>query len=140
LPPRWPLTAPSLARFEAFLQALPRRRRHVVEFREPSWYARDVLALLEQHRVALCLHDMQGSAVSTLDIGPFAYVRFHGPQKYGGRYSDAVLDGWAARLSDQARAGRPIYAYFNNDTGGHAPRDAVRLRERLGAGSAGRAG
>jgi uncharacterized protein YecE (DUF72 family) len=26
-----------------------------------------------------------------------------------------------------------VYAYFNNDVGGHAPRDAVRLRERLAA-------
>jgi uncharacterized protein YecE (DUF72 family) len=133
LPPRWPLTPARLARFEAFLNALPPRRRHVVEFREPSWYAPEVFALLQDHRVALCLHDMQGSAISTFESGPFVYVRFHGPQKYGGRYSDAALDAWAGRLSGQARAGRPIYAYFNNDTGGHAPRDAVRLRERIGA-------
>jgi uncharacterized protein YecE (DUF72 family) len=37
----------------------------------------------------------------------------------------------------------PIYAYFNNDAGGHAPRDAARLREaieaRLGRESAERA-
>jgi hypothetical protein len=24
-----------------------------------------------------------------------------------------------------------VYAYFNNDIGGHAPRDAIRLRQRL---------
>jgi uncharacterized protein YecE (DUF72 family) len=74
---------------------------------------------------------MQGSAISTPDIGPFVYVRFHGPQRYGGRYSEEALDAWSDRLADQARAGRAIYAYFNNDTGGHAPRDAMRLRERL---------
>ena len=27
--------------------------------------------------------------------------------------------------------GQSVFAYFNNDTGGHAPRDAVRLREKL---------
>jgi hypothetical protein len=26
-----------------------------------------------------------------------------------------------------------VFAYFNNDVGGHAPRDAVRQRERLDA-------
>jgi uncharacterized protein YecE (DUF72 family) len=32
------------------------------------------------------------------------------------------------------RGGRVIvYAYFNNDVGGHAPRDAVRLRDLLRA-------
>jgi len=29
------------------------------------------------------------------------------------------------------RAGVPVYAYFNNDADGHAPRDAVRLREKI---------
>jgi hypothetical protein len=34
LPPRWPM---NLDRFRTFLRVLPRRRRHAVEFREPSW-------------------------------------------------------------------------------------------------------
>jgi uncharacterized protein YecE (DUF72 family) len=28
-------------------------------------------------------------------------------------------------------AGRDVFVYFNNDTGGHAPRDAVRIREMM---------
>ena len=35
---------------------------HVIEFRDPSWYRDEVDALLERYRVALCLHDMRGSA------------------------------------------------------------------------------
>jgi len=128
LPPRWPL---NLERLETFLRALPRARRHAIEFRDPSWYAPEALALLERHRVALCLHDMHGSASGKIAVGPFVYVRFHGVQKYSGSYSDAVLDGWAAWLAECAARGRAIYAYFNNDTGGHAPRDAVRLRDRI---------
>ena len=76
---------------------------------------------------------MQGSASPTLAIGPFVYVRFHGPTKYGGRYSDAVLERWAEWLADRVRAESPIHAYFNNDIGGHAPRDAVRLRRLIEA-------
>jgi uncharacterized protein YecE (DUF72 family) len=26
-----------------------------------------------------------------------------------------------------------VFAYFNNDSGGHAPRDAVRLRQKISA-------
>jgi uncharacterized protein YecE (DUF72 family) len=139
LPPRWPL---NLARFETFLQALPRGRRHAVEFREPSWYTDDVCTLLQRHRVALCLHDMQGSESGKRAVGPFVYVRFHGTQKYGGTYHDETLDGWAEWLTDQLRSDSDVYVYFNNDTGGHAPRDAVRLRglieARLGESVAGR--
>jgi uncharacterized protein YecE (DUF72 family) len=128
LPPRWPV---NLERFEQFLGALPRRRQHVVEFREPSWYRDDVCALLERYRVALCLHDMQGSASGFIDVGPFTYVRFHGTERYSGSYSDERLQRWAEWLSARHRAGKPIYAYFNNDVGGHAPRDATRLRQML---------
>jgi uncharacterized protein YecE (DUF72 family) len=128
LPPRWPV---NLERFEIFLKALPRRRRHVVEFREPSWYSDDVYALMRHHRVALCLHDMKGSESGRLVVGPFIYVRFHGTEKYSGSYSDAMLESWAAWLSKQVGAGLSVYAYFNNDTGGHAVRDAARLREMM---------
>jgi uncharacterized protein YecE (DUF72 family) len=130
LPPHWPL---NLERLHTFLKALPRTRRHTIEFREPSWYSGAVYELLERYKVTLCLHDMAGSASGKLAIGPFVYVRFHGTQKYTGRYDDATLDGWAEWLAARKAEGRPIYAYFNNDTGGHAPRDAVRLRDRIAA-------
>jgi uncharacterized protein YecE (DUF72 family) len=58
-------------------------------------------------------------------------VRFHGAQKYSGRYSDATLESWAEWLAARAREGLAVYAYFNNDTGGHAPRDAARLKGTL---------
>ena len=128
LPPRWPV---NLERLETFLKALPRTRRHTIEFREPSWYNGDVYRLLERHKVTLCLHDMAGSASEKLAIGPFVYVRFHGTQKYSGSYTDKTLDAWANWLAARVAEGRPIYAYFNNDTGGHAPRDAIRLRTAL---------
>src|SRR5687767_14193472 len=75
LPPGFKLDYP---RLEHFLQILPRDVRHVIEFRDPSWYADEVLALLERYSVALCLHDMPGSATERQRVGPFVYVRFHG--------------------------------------------------------------
>jgi uncharacterized protein YecE (DUF72 family) len=128
LPPHWPL---NIERLTAFLEALPPRHRYVIEFREPSWYADEVMALLQRHHVALCLHDMRGSASDRIITGPFVYVRFHGVEKYSGSYADRTLDEWADWLSARLTADIPVYAYFNNDTGGHAPRDAVRLRDRL---------
>ena len=129
LPPRWPVDLP---RFEHFLRSLPAQYQHAIEFREPSWYDDRVFAMMEQHRVALCLHDMHGSATGRTRVGPFVYVRFHfGTSKYGGRYDDDRLDDWADWLASQIREGFSAYAYFNNDVGGHAPRDAVRLRKRL---------
>ena len=129
LPPGWKLDR---ARLEHFLQALPRDVRHVLEFREPSWYGDGVSALLERYGVARCLHDMKGSATGRERIGPFVYVRFHGASgTYSGGYPTQRLEQWAEWLQEQRHAGCDVFAYFNNDIGGHAPRDAVTLRTCL---------
>jgi uncharacterized protein YecE (DUF72 family) len=129
LPPGWKV---DVERFRGFLRLLPRAARHVVEFREPSWYSREICELLERRGVALCLHDMPGSASGRLRVGPFVYVRFHGAgSRYGGGYPAERLASWAGWLNEQRAAGADVYAYFNNDVGGHAPRDAVTLRRAL---------
>ena len=126
LPPRWPR---NLERLAAFVRALPKSRQHAIEFRDPSWYTDETFDLLERHHVALCLHDMAGSATGRMAVGPFVYVRLHGPQKYAGRYPDSQLREWADWTARRSQQGVPVYIYFNNDTGGHAPRDAIRLRD-----------
>ena len=123
----------NIERLETFVRALPPRRRQAIEFRDASWYVDEVFALLRQHRVALCLHDMAGSATGQLTGGPFAYVRCHGPQKYRGRCDDSAPNSWAGWMAEQLEAGRPVYAYLNNDIGAQAPHDAVRLRAMLAA-------
>jgi uncharacterized protein YecE (DUF72 family) len=77
---------------------------------------------------------MRGSQPDKIMTGPFAYVRFHGShgaRKYHGTYPDATLDEWAVWLAGALSAGKAVYAYFNNDVDGHAPRDAIRLREEI---------
>lgn len=129
LPPGWKL---DLERLERFLRVLPKGVQHVMEFRDPSWYAGDALRLLRRARVALCLHDMRGSATGRQVTGPCIYVRFHGATgNYGGGYSTGSLRGWAEWLRAERRAGTDVYAYFNNDVGGHAPRNALTLRGML---------
>lgn len=139
LPPRW---VPDTGRFEAFLAALPKtialpRRggrvplRHTVEIRDPRAYDGPLPALLERYAVSLCLHDMKESMTPRVAIGPFVYVRFHGTTRYGGRYPDRHLADWAAWLRGVHDEGRDVFVYFNNDTGGHAPRDAIRIRALL---------
>jgi uncharacterized protein YecE (DUF72 family) len=131
LPPGWKADVP---RLEHFLKALPRDAQHVLEFRDPSWYSDEIYRLMALHRVSLCLHDMRGSSTGRFRVGPIVYVRFHGPTgRYQGAYPAARLVTWAGWLQGQADSGADVYAYFNNDVGGHAPRDAVTLREMLTA-------
>jgi uncharacterized protein YecE (DUF72 family) len=129
LPPRW---RPNVERLAAFLDAVPADPGQAIEIRDARWYVEDILGLLERRGMSLCFHDMVGSVPPFRITGPIVYVRFHGPDgTYSGRYSDATLDAWAERIGGWADAGRPVWAYFNNDIGGHAVVDAERLRDRV---------
>ena len=131
LPPRW---TPNEERLATFLAAVPRDHPQAVEFRDRRWYRPEVNSMLGEAGVALCLHDMPGSAPPTERVGPLVYLRFHGSgARYGGRYSDESLSTWAERIGAWAADGFPVWAYFNNDIGGHAVRDATRLRELVAA-------
>jgi uncharacterized protein YecE (DUF72 family) len=129
LPPGWKLNR---ERLEAFLKLLPADLTHVLEFREASWMTEEVLALLDSHGVAFCAHDMPGLPTLRWASGKAAYVRFHGHRhKYRGRYPDEALQDWADWMVAEAKGGRQVWAYFNNDIGGAAIQDALTLRAMI---------
>jgi len=123
----------NLARLRDFLEIVPKDVRNVFEFREKSWYVRDTYDLLDQYGASFCVHDMPGSTSERVAVGPIAYVRFHGGEgKYWGRYSDEGLLSWTDWIVDQARQGRSVWCYFNNDIHGHAIHDAHTLKSMVG--------
>ena len=126
LPPQLRLNLPRLA---SFLPLLPSDRRHVVEFRHPSWYVEPVFDLLQRHQVALCISDHCDAPAPWRLTAGFAYVRGHGPGgHYQGSYTDVELRTWARRSEEWRSEGHDVYAYFDNDIGCAAPGDALRLR------------
>lgn len=137
LPPRWRVNAERLAEF---FSVAPRDMRWALELRDPSWLDDSVYAVLREHGVALCIHDLIGDHpwVRTAD---WTYVRFHGPdartRTYFGRYGPARLAPFADRLRRWLDEGCDVYAYFNNDWHGHAWPDALDLRAQLAPGGPG---
>jgi uncharacterized protein YecE (DUF72 family) len=131
LPPGWHV---NLERLRHFLKLLPAGITHVLEFRDPTWYAPEVRAALEEFEVSFCMHDLRGEPSPEWVTGPAVYVRFHGPttRAYAGRYAKDHLHEWAKRIEEFRRAGRHVYAYFNNDDSGYAFANARELRELLG--------
>ena len=66
---------------------------------------------------------------------PFVYVRLHGPDQehlYGGSYTEEDMRWWADRIREWSGDGKDVFAYFNNDGGGNAVRNADTLRGLLG--------
>jgi uncharacterized protein YecE (DUF72 family) len=133
LPPTLPYDRERLA---YFLSCVPRQLRICLEFRHPSWHQADTFTLLEQHGAAYCV--MSGAHLPCILrlTTDFAYVRLHGPDHhhlYGGSYSDADLRWWADRIGEWQAMGSDVFGYFNNDGNGNAVRNALTLRQMLGA-------
>ena len=109
--------------------------RHCFEFRHESWFRDEVYDLLRDHGVALVIGDRpEVHAFQAHELtADWTFVRFHsGSRGGGGNYSEGELAEWAERIDGWRRAGVDVYAYFNNDWEGYAPRNAVRLQELLG--------
>jgi uncharacterized protein YecE (DUF72 family) len=90
-----------------------------VEFRDPSWYEREVYELLEEYHAAIVVQDMPKSATPLNDVrGDFIYLRFHGPEpRYRGDYSDDFLKRYARYIEKWISEKKTVYAYFNNTAG-----------------------
>jgi len=132
LPPKW---KKNVERLDDFLTALPRRRRYAFEFREPSWLAEDVLAVLRRHNAAFCIYELAGFHTSFELTADFAYVRLHGPGagKYQGSYSAEQLARWAERIAEWSARLRAVYLYFDNDQHGYAAHNARALQQLVAA-------
>jgi uncharacterized protein YecE (DUF72 family) len=123
---------PDRDRLAAFLEALPRRHRYAFEFRDPAWFEPEVLKLLAERDVALCLYEFAGQQAPLEVTASFVYIRLHGPDgPYRGSYDDNALQGWAGRIGRWTKKGLDVYCYFDNDDRAFAPKNALRLKELL---------
>jgi uncharacterized protein YecE (DUF72 family) len=129
------------ARLSSALAGLPRRFRHGVEFRHPSWFAPDVMDILREHDAALVIGDHpERPFQTTVRTAGWSYVRFHhGHRGRRGNYSDRELESWARRIRPWTRQG-DVYAYFNNDWEAFAVSNAEQLARTLAGGRAARPG
>jgi uncharacterized protein YecE (DUF72 family) len=125
----------NLQSVDKFLEhaARDRARRLALEFRDRSCYEKEMLAILRRHRAALVVsHSSKCPVPEVTTTSDFAYFRFHGPQKlFASAYSNAALRAWAKRMRALMNTRHDVYAFFNNDSGGHAPRDAQTLLQYL---------
>lgn len=126
-----PSLAVDTALLDAFLAVLPSVPRHAVEFRHPSWVCEESFAVLRRHNVAHVHVSSDSMPTDFSTTADFVYVRLHGLAAEHGAYTAHSLLPWARFVADQQAAGRDCYVFFNNDAGGHAPRDAARLRAML---------
>ena len=112
-----------------------RETRHVIEFRHQSWFDDEILAVLAEHGLAICISDAPRWPMWEAATSALAYVRLHGHERlYTSRYGRQGLRPWAARVLSWLADGYEVHVYFDNDAEGAAPDDAQTLIAMVRAG------
>lgn len=125
LPPKF---SADPARLRTFLESLPKAINPVFEFRDDSWWNAETYRALENAGAGFAMYDMGETRTPVLATSSTAYLRFHGPgAKYDGSYSEDALRSWHRKLA-RLEGVETAWVYFNNDIGGHAPRNAETFR------------
>jgi len=121
--------------FFEYLRRHHKGYRFSLEARHPSWLEKPALDLLVKFHIGWVIADSgarfaSGDAVTARHI----YLRFHGPDgSYATGYSRKTLTAYALRCRQWRDAGHTVWAFFNNDIGGHAIRDALALKDLVAA-------
>lgn len=117
-----------VALLDAFLGGLPEAAHPVIEFRSRSWYADDVLAVLERHGAALCVADWDDvtKRAPIVPTARFGYFRMRGES-----YSDDALESWVNRIL--AQPWREAFVFFQRRDRALAAKLALRMLEHVEA-------
>lgn len=121
LPPGFKKDVP---RLRDFIDELPRGRDYAFEFRDPTWFAEDVLAVLERARIALCYNDADVERCPLVATAKFGVVKLRRVD-----YAARELARWARRLEDMPWTRADVF--FKHETRATGPVHAAALRRLL---------
>ena len=131
LPPQFKANRQRLA---AFLKLLNKKRLYAFEFRDASWYEPEILEVLGNGGIALCLSDHHDAPSPWEATAQHVYIRGHGPTgQYKDRYPKNTLQRWTQQIAAWRRKRLQVFCYFDNDQKTAAPKDAQCLTEFIAA-------
>lgn len=121
-----------LSKLQGLVGVLPKKERFAFEFRNESWYDDEVYAFLRSQNWAWVIVSHPRLPLVFETTADFVYLRFHGSKSlYSSCYSDQELRQFAGRIKGWLKEGLDVYAYFNNDAYGFAPKNALSLKKML---------
>lgn len=96
--------------------------RAAVEFRNESWFAEEVYAVLRGHGAALVVTDQEKwPRAPRVEVSGLAYYRLRRD------YDAAALDAWRRELRAEAAASEELHVYFRHEV--EAPTRAAHILE-----------
>jgi uncharacterized protein YecE (DUF72 family) len=134
LPPKFKFDYERAEHFYSVLKKEYKGFSFVMEVRHDTWLQEESLTLMTKYDIGFVISQSGvGFPYSEMVTTKNIYVRFHGPGSlYSSGYTDAMLKDFAKKFKEWVKEGHEIWAFFNNDVGGYALKDATRLKEILG--------
>ena len=127
LPPGFKYSKENL---ERIINSVDKSFTNVIEFRHKSWWNKDVYEIFKKNNLIFCSISAPEFPEDLIKTGDTIYIRFHGKENwYKYDYSDEELKSWAKKIKNSGA--KTVFAYFNNDFYGYAPKNALRLIEFL---------
>jgi len=110
-----------LQRLESFLVQLPAEVPATFEFRHPTWFDDEVLALLGKHNRALCVSDTDDLPVNQIDkTADWGYLRLRRVN-----YDEADLKHWIKKI--KAQKWKNTFVFFKHEDEGTGPKLAAQF-------------
>jgi uncharacterized protein YecE (DUF72 family) len=110
-----------IERLETFLRELPADMPSAFEFRRPTWFDDDVLALLSSQNRALCISDTDDLPANHIDkTADWGYLRLRRVN-----YSESDLAEWLSRV--RAQDWKTTFVFFKHEDEGTGPKLAARF-------------
>ncbi len=131
-----PFLKPVYKALDDLLEALPRKRIIVAEFRNKGWFTEETYRMLRDHGVVLASTNKAGAP--EVDTADLAYLRFEGDRKaVVAERGEVQLDrntetaAWAVKVKRHLFEGRDAYVYFSKYYSGYPPSDVETLEKNL---------
>ena len=133
LPPSLKFNYETAGYFFQLLKNQYRDYAFVLEVRHSTWLEEVSLTLMAKYDIGFVISQSGATfPYSEMITARNVYVRFHGPaQLYASSYTDEMLSDFALKFKEWIRQDHTVWAYFNNDVGGHALADAKRLEQMM---------
>jgi uncharacterized protein YecE (DUF72 family) len=111
-------------RLRGFLELLPAATTAAFEFRNKSWFDDDVLGLLREKGVALCIADSEKISAPVISTAKYGYFRLRDEG-----YDDAAIVGWRDKIAELSAGWEQAHVFFKHEEAGMGPVFAKRLLE-----------
>lgn len=128
-----PSLTKNTTKLKNLVPVLPKKEKIAFEFRHLSWFSDDVYQILKENNWGLVVVSHPTLPFIPQATANFVYFRLHGKETlFNYFYDDKELTFFAKQIFEWLKRDLDVYVYFNNDTDGFAPKNALTLKSILG--------